>query len=40
MVDFALQRYGKLDILHNNVGIGSPDSVLDITEEQWEQVMA
>lgn len=39
MVDFALQRYGKLDILHNNVGIGSPDSVLDITEEQWEQVM-
>jgi NAD(P)-dependent dehydrogenase (short-subunit alcohol dehydrogenase family) len=40
MVDFALQRYGKLDILHNNIGIGSPDSVLDITEEQWDQVMA
>jgi NAD(P)-dependent dehydrogenase (short-subunit alcohol dehydrogenase family) len=40
MVDFALQRYGKLDILHNNVGIGSPDSVLDITEEQWDRVMA
>lgn len=40
MIAFTLERYGKLNILHNNVGIGSPNSVLDITEEQWDRVMA
>jgi NAD(P)-dependent dehydrogenase (short-subunit alcohol dehydrogenase family) len=40
MVAFAIECYGKLDILHNNVGIGSPSSVLDTTEEQWDHVMA
>jgi NAD(P)-dependent dehydrogenase (short-subunit alcohol dehydrogenase family) len=40
MVDAAVERYGKVDILHNNVGIGMPGSVLDVTEEQWDRVMA
>jgi NAD(P)-dependent dehydrogenase (short-subunit alcohol dehydrogenase family) len=33
-------RYGKLDILHNNVGIDpGVVSVVDVTEEAWDQTM-
>ena len=39
MVDDAVKRFGKLDILHNNVGIGGPGSVLDVDEEQWQRIM-
>jgi NAD(P)-dependent dehydrogenase (short-subunit alcohol dehydrogenase family) len=35
----AVERYGKLDILHNNIGIGLRGSVLDVTEEDWDLVM-
>jgi NAD(P)-dependent dehydrogenase (short-subunit alcohol dehydrogenase family) len=39
MVEAALDRYGRLDCLDNNVGIGSRGSVLDETEENWRRVM-
>jgi NAD(P)-dependent dehydrogenase (short-subunit alcohol dehydrogenase family) len=39
MVADAVERYGRLDILHNNVGIGMPGSVLDVTADEWDQVM-
>ncbi len=32
------ERWGRLDILHNNVGIGSRGSVVETTEEAWERV--
>jgi len=35
----ALDRFGRLDLLDNNVGIGSRGSVLDETEENWRRVM-
>src|SRR3989449_3769039 len=40
MVQAALERYGRLDILDNNVGISVRADVLEVTEEQWDRVMA
>jgi NAD(P)-dependent dehydrogenase (short-subunit alcohol dehydrogenase family) len=39
MVKAALDRFGRLDLLDNNVGIGSRGSVVDETEESWRRVM-
>src|SRR5436853_35676 len=39
MVEAALDRFGRLDLLDNNVGIGSRGTVLDETEENWRHVM-
>lgn len=39
MVEAALKRWGKLDILQNNVGIGSSGRVPDIDEAAWERVL-
>ena len=38
MVRAALDRWGRLDILHNNVGIGGRGTVEEITEDDWERV--
>src|SRR6185503_16586538 len=35
----ALDRFGRLDFLDNNVGIGSRGSVVDETPESWRRVM-
>src|SRR5204863_1105886 len=40
MVQAALARYGRLDILDNNVGISVRADVLEVTEEDWDRVMA
>ena len=40
MVDAALARFGRLDILDNNVGISVRADVLEVTEEEWDRVMA
>jgi NAD(P)-dependent dehydrogenase (short-subunit alcohol dehydrogenase family) len=40
MVSAAVERYGRLDILDNNVGISVRADVLDVTEEDWDRVMA
>jgi len=39
LVDEAVRRWGRLDILDNNVGIGGRGSVVDMDEAQWEQMM-
>ena len=39
MVRAALDRYGRLDILHNNVGIGGAGNVVEVAEEVWDEVM-
>ena len=39
VVDFAISRWGRLDILDNNVGVASKLSVVDETEENWNQIM-
>ena len=40
MAAAAFERYGRVDILQNNVGIASRQGLGDITEEDWDFVMA
>jgi NAD(P)-dependent dehydrogenase (short-subunit alcohol dehydrogenase family) len=40
LVEASVERYGRLDVLHNNIGISAPGSVLEVTEEDWDRVMA
>lgn len=35
----AVERYGRIDILQNNVGIASNQGLADITEEAWDHLM-
>jgi NAD(P)-dependent dehydrogenase (short-subunit alcohol dehydrogenase family) len=39
VVEAAMDRYGRLDYLDNNVGIGSRGTVVDETEESWRRLM-
>ena len=39
MVAAALDRFGRLDFLDNNIGIGSRGSVVEETPENWRRVM-
>lgn len=37
----ALEAYGRVDILHNNVGIGgADDEILSLKEESWDKIMS
>jgi glucose 1-dehydrogenase len=40
LVDAAVAKFGRLDIMVNNAGIETRTSVLDTTEEQYDRVMA
>ena len=40
MVGACLDRFGRIDVLHNNVGIGSQGGPLDIPPEEWDRVFA
>lgn len=40
MVEAATGRWDGLDVLHNNVGIESRKDLLEVTEEEWDRVMA
>lgn len=40
MVNRCMEIYGKVDILHNNVGIIHVGGPVDISEEQWDQLFA
>ena len=40
LVDAAVARFGRLDIMVNNAGIETRSSVLDTTEDQYDKVLA
>jgi NAD(P)-dependent dehydrogenase (short-subunit alcohol dehydrogenase family) len=40
MVRRTLERFGSVDILVNNAGIAQTVSILDLTEEDWDHMMA
>ena len=39
MVAQAIDRYGRIDILHNNVGITEVGGPEEISEEAWERLL-
>lgn len=40
MVQAARERFGRIDILDNNVGIAESGGVVEISEADWDKVMA
>jgi len=39
MVEAAIAKYGRLDVVFNNVGIGEGHAGLNVTEQEWDAVM-
>ena len=39
MVAEAVERWGRLDILHNNAGMSGPGTVVEVEESFWEEVI-
>lgn len=39
VVAATVERFGRLDVLDNNVGIGSRGSVIDLDPDDWHRVM-
>ena len=40
MVDAAYQRWGRLDVLFNNAGVAWARPLWDITEDDWDRMLA
>lgn len=39
VVDATIAKYGRIDVIFNNVGIGSGGRGLTVTEKEWDTVM-
>ena len=39
LTEAAVQRFGRIDVLVNNAGLGGTASVLDMTDDQWQRVL-
>lgn len=39
LVEYTLNKYGKIDVLVNNAGIGNEKLFQDITDEDWQNVI-
>src|SRR5256886_15951676 len=40
LVNAAVERFGRIDILVNNVAISDNKHIFDISEEEWDRVLA
>ena len=39
LIDFALKKYGNIDVLINNAGVAKLQMFSDVTEEEWDEIM-
>jgi NAD(P)-dependent dehydrogenase (short-subunit alcohol dehydrogenase family) len=39
MAAFAVERYGQLDILHNNVGVGAGGNTVTVSLDDWNRLV-
>ncbi len=39
LTEFSTEKFGRIDILHNNVGIVIPGGILQTTEEDWRRAL-
>ncbi len=39
MAAFAVERYGRLDILHNNVGVGAGGNTVTVSLDDWDRLL-
>lgn len=39
LINKAIERFGKLDIMVNNAGIGGLGGILDVTDESWNKTL-
>lgn len=39
LVQVTIERFGKIDILINNAGVGCRKPILDLTNEEWSRVL-
>jgi 2-keto-3-deoxy-L-fuconate dehydrogenase len=40
MVDQTLERFGRIDILCNNAGIGTTKNIVEVEPDEWDRVFA
>ncbi|TVT55211.1 SDR family oxidoreductase [Amycolatopsis rhizosphaerae] len=39
LIEGARQRFGRIDVLINNAGLGGSRSIVDMTDEEWSRVL-
>ena len=39
LIDGAVARFGRIDVLINNAGLGGDQSIVDMTDEEWARVL-
>lgn len=39
LLAFTVERFGRLDVMINNAGLGGTKSLLDMTDEEWTRVL-
>ena len=39
MAAFAVERYGRLDVLHNNVGVGAGGNTVTVSLDDWNRLL-